>query len=278
MRSFLLRIFRRKADTLLFNVWIPATVAVALLVIRDVQSWWGLPTWLGLLMGVVLTAYLVLHTYLLKTAKEEQSNVLQYWKKVATRYSWLLKCIEKLLQLKHTSVSNPINDPREFGLNSIARCLQMLAEFYIQADSTLELKVVFFVPSPDGCSLMSLHWYNTGAQAPHSHGRVERQRAIFDLASSPTLAVKAWSTRSIQIAENEDEVHENYVGQKNTVKSLVAYPIFGLDAASPAGVITITADKPRVFLRSEVDSHAFFLHQFGIRIALELTRLKTVKQ
>jgi hypothetical protein len=268
--EWFIRLLSRHSNSLLINLWVPAGLASVIFACR----FW--PAKVAYPVGAIATVWLAIHAYALKAIKDKDLNQLDYWKRLATSYNWLLVCIERLISSKKLALGEPVTDRIAFGESSIERCLQMLLEFYVNnyGDPSLRFKVVFFVPSPDGMFLVSRHWCNRGEQAPYSHGDFEKQKVLFRISESQTLAVRAWTARSTQIAENESEVHSNYPAQHQTIRSLIAFPVTGERSTDVIGVITVAADRTKFFRRAELATHESYIRQFGIRIAFEMARMR----
>lgn len=226
---------------------------------------------------------LTAHLHFLKFAKDEELKKkdeelkkLEYWKNKSTNYLWMINSIEKLIHRKVGFLRKEINDPTSFRVESVWKNLQMLYELYehISKDPSVKFKIVFFVPSLDNRYLASQFWYNPANQPPYTHGNEDRQKIHFSKDDSDSTAVTAWRNRKTEIAESEDEIDHHYKGQEQTIKSIIAYPIFGQETPEITGIITITADKSKFFKWDDIATHEEYIKQFGIRIALELCRLR----
>lgn len=224
----------------------------------------------------MVTFILAFHVYFLKDAKEKKTKEIEFWKRGVENYAWLIHSIEKLIRRKISAYSTAIDNPKKFLKESVWKNLQMLYEFYQHYSNNpdLRLKIVIFTPSEDSRYLISLFWYNAENQQPRSHLNPDEQRVIFSKERSTTVAVQAWKSKRPEVAETEDEIHPNYHDQTRSIKSIIAYPVFGEDASEIIGIITISANKEKFFLRAEIPTHERFINQFGIRIAVEMARYK----
>lgn len=176
----------------------------------------------GIPLGCLFIGLTYFHAYFLKVAKEKKLNEVYYLEKRLGDYSWLMYAIRRLIYRKSevfSKASNSSNDPIEFGTGSIWKILEMLYRFYIYyAAKPVKLSIIFFVPSKDRKFLSCKFYHYDDNQKPHFYGNEEVERRLFNMETSPYLAVKACKSRKTEILESEQEIQYMYEGQNRRIK------------------------------------------------------------
>lgn len=217
----------------------------------------------------------------MNNTKDEKLKDLNFWEKKSKDYSWLLGAISKLITEKIRIFKEKreiVTDPKSFMKNNswegIKDNLQMLYEFYqhYSNNPSLRFKIVFLVPSSDNMYLKPLFWYNPDQLPPDSYERENVQRERFHKTNSTSLAVKAWNSRRMEVAETESDLNYYHAGQEEVIKSMIAYPVNEPGTSKVKGIITVAANTSYFFKESEAKLHEEYVYQTGIRIALELVR------
>ena len=270
----LLEFYKRNQESVILNVWIYALLSTVAFGGQLIPQ-----KGLALIVGGIAILLVTFHGYLHQKAKMIRFAEVEYWRLKSKRYSWLLRSIRELIARKRNALEQKSAKTRaEFSAESIWKNLNMLYEFYTHYDETvpeaISFRVAFFTPTVDGSSLTAKFHHYADGKKPHYSGNSSLEREIFHREKSQTVAVRAWNTKGIEIAECPGDIHYLYTGQDRFIKSMIAYPILTDEVDRVIGVITVCADSPGFFKKDEVSKHEEYIGEFALRISLELARLE----
>lgn len=272
--AWLLDYYKNNQESAFLNIWVYAFFSTAAFggQLISHKGW-------AFFVGTSSIVLVTVHGYLHQKVKIVSAAELEFWKLKSKRYSWLLSSIRSLITRKRNSIEKRTAESRVvFSGESIIKNLHMLYEFYTHYDDSMleavSFRVAFFVPRSDGVSLTAKFHHYADGKAPHYCGDEIRESDIFHREKSQTLAVKAWNTKNIEIAETPDKITYMYQGQKKYIQSMIAYPILSDGHDRVVGVITVCADKPEFFREEDVKKHEEYIGEFALRISLELARLE----
>jgi hypothetical protein len=270
--TWLQNFYAKHADGITFNVWVFAGLSTIPFLAKVLDDWHPY----NIVIGTVGTALIAAHGYLLKIVKDKELSQLEYWMSKSKRYLWLLHSIRKLIQAKSKRLSDPnIDRTADLTSRSVTSSLQMLYEFYSHysdGQSPIMFRVTFFVPTGQGNALEAYFWYYSDEERPSFLSDADYPKRLFDRNNSPSLVVRVWNSKKTEIQESPERINYQYTGQEKKIKSMVAYPVVAHNSAEVLGVICVCASESGFFRESDISTHEEYIHEFGVRIAMEMSR------
>lgn len=266
--SRLLDLYMKRANGFHFNVTAPAAVSCSAAVVPILTTDY-IPRIAAVVLGTLLIGS---HSYLMRAVKDRMTRTAEHSRTQIRRYAWLMAVIRTRISEKTTIFLKQTDIPAGYRRTSIWRNLQVLYEFYRryeEGETPTRIRVSFFTPAEANDYLECQFWYYGDGQRPHFTNNHNQQQARFSRAGSRSLVVKAWNSMKTEVWENSSEIDYHYQGQDQYIRSMLAYPIKGIDGSDFVGVICLCADRENFFMRRDIQSHDEFISECAARLLME---------
>jgi hypothetical protein len=207
------------------------------------------------------------------TTKKE--IVLNYYINELSYHKWIILFLAEVEKRESHIIGK---SEEQNARNSIMRVMYGLMnffKFYSGEGPPNELIVVFLMPDKDNKYLVPIFYATENAEPPSFFLNKESQNKMFNINSN-SVAVTAWRNGQILIAQSEADIARFDNFQREKVKSIISYPVFGERQEDFLGMITISSNVDLFFKEDERERYPFYIEPFATKIVTALRRLNYV--